>query len=92
MEILTHKGFKPFDGFINQGKSTLIKFDLSTNETIDCTHNHKFLLSDGITFKEAKDIIVGDILFPKTTVLEKEYQWDDIEVFDALNVQDTQSY
>lgn len=92
MEILTQNGFKPFDGFISQGVSTLIRFDLSNNDTIDCTNDHKFLLSDGITFKEAKDVCVGDVLFPNITILEKEHLWDEIEVFDALNVKDTQSY
>lgn len=91
MEILTQKGFKQFEGFINQGVSKIIKLSLSTNEIIDCTPDHRLLLNDK-KYKEVKDIKIGDILFPNIKILGKDYIEEEVEVFDAFNVKDTHSY
>ena len=36
---------------------------LEDNSVIKCTPNHRFLLKDGITYKEAKDLTLDDELF-----------------------------
>ncbi|MDP3728215.1 MAG: DNA gyrase subunit A, partial [bacterium] len=41
----------------------LVKITLDNNEEIKCTLNHKFLLK-GLSYKEAKDLQVGDSLMP----------------------------
>ena len=36
---------------------------LEDNSVIKCTPNHRFLLKDGVTYKEAKDLTTDDELF-----------------------------
>ncbi len=92
MKILTEKGFKSFEGFINQGEvESLLRFSFENNEPIDCTEDHQFLCSDSI-YRKASELKVGDFLYPDKLINSIERIDGKIEVYDALNVQDTHSY
>jgi len=49
-------------------KAEIIKVTLNNGEEIKCTLNHKFMLRDG-TYREAKDLRIGDSLMPLYTRL-----------------------
>ena len=94
MKILTQDGFKKVDGFISQGMTyKLLRISLSNNQVLDCTYDHK-LLDINEKYKEAKSYNKNDILFNDITILNIEYieLEEMIEVFDAHNVEDTNSY
>ena len=52
-------------------KAKIMKATLDNGEEIKCTLNHKFMLRDG-TYREAKDLKVGDSLMPLYFKLYKE--------------------
>jgi len=92
MEILTQNGFKKFDGFIEQNyEGELIKFELSNNEMIKCTIDHKFLLING-KYEYAKNIHKDDVLYNNIKINSKDYIKSNEKVYDALNVEDVNSY
>lgn len=91
MEILTHKGFKKFDGFIYQGKEETIKFTLSNGSEIESTKDHLFLNIEN-EFVTADKIEINDILYNNIKVIKKDYTNVEKKVYDALNVKDTHSY
>lgn len=93
MKILTQKGFKKFDGFISRQKTSSL-IEIHTDETsIKCTTDHQIMMSDG-KFEKAEDINISDVLYNEKEVRSINYiQLDEsIEVYDALNVEDTHSY
>lgn len=92
LKILTQDGFKNFEGFINQGMvNTLLRFSFQNNEPIDCTEDHEFLCSDG-KYKKACELVKGNTLYPNKVITDIEKIDGEIEVFDALNVEDVNSY
>lgn len=94
MKILSEQGFKNFDGFISQGTvKSLIRFFFSIDSYIDCTDDHRFLLSNGF-FKKAEDLSIHDVLYPNIGIESKEiiHFPEGIEVYDAYNVEDTHSF
>jgi hypothetical protein len=91
-QILTSEGFKDFDGFITNGYvDSLLKIRCVGGIEIDCTHDHMFMLDDN-SFIEARNLSIGDTLYPNIPVISIEEFDINIEVFDALNVRDTHSY
>ena len=96
MKVLTQDGFKDFEGFLDQGTpDTLYNLHFFDNEsTISCTADHRFLLQDKKRFKEAKDLEVGDVLFPdrKIASIIKNTNVENERVYDLENVSDTHSY
>ncbi len=92
MKILTERGFKPFDGFISQGYvRKLIRLTFSNNEILDCTFDHKLLLINN-KFSKSRDLEINDILYGNIKLLNKEIIEQKTEVFDALEVKNTNSY
>jgi hypothetical protein len=91
-KVLTHKGFKSFDGIVkysNKPKKVKIKF--SNNQILKCSIDHKFMQND-FTFKEANQLKIGDILYKNISIVELEEYFSDEEVYDLINVKDTKSY
>ena len=96
VEILTADGFKKFDGFVSSGfTDTLYHIETICGIHLDCTPTHKVQLMDG-NFIEASKLKVDDILKTAAghTSISKIIVIDntDIEVFDAVNVEDEKSY
>lgn len=91
MKILSNGKFKEFDGFITQGKAIVRKFILSNGKSIRATLEHKFLL-EGDLWVTAELLDVGDTFSTGVSILGIEESANEVDVFDALNVQDTHSY
>lgn len=91
MKILSNGKFKEFDGFISQGKAIVRKFILSNGKSIRATLEHKFLL-EGDLWVTAELLDVGDTFSTGVSILGIEESANEVDVFDALNVQDTHSY
>lgn len=94
MKILTHKGFKEFDGFIEQKKTKrLLNIVCDSGKNLKCTHDH-LLKTCGDKFLEAEKLQVGNILHGSEKIVEiEEINADEeVPVYDALNVEDTNSY
>ena len=91
-EILTHEGFKPFDGFKKMKRvESFLVLKFSNGKVLSCTHDHK-LMSQDKTFKTAKDFKIGDMLFERIEIIDIKEIVKKIYVFDAINVKDTNSY
>lgn len=92
MEILTHKGFKKFDGFINRDiRDDLIKIETDDGVQLIGTPDHEILMRDGVTFLPLEFLNIGDPLFNGGTISCILEGYKDI-TYDALNVEDTSSY
>lgn len=88
-QILTEKGFRPFDGFINQGFKDV--FEVVTDRTtIRCTLDHQFLNKSG-DYVSVNNINPHDELYGSHIVQTITHQGKAF-VYDALNVKDTHSY
>lgn len=91
-QVLTHKGFKQYNGLlVTENKKNKIKIQFSNKKTIKCTPEHKFMLCDG-SFMEAKDIKENSSLFNDIKIIEKSELVSDELVYDLLNVEETHSY
>lgn len=95
IEILTHYGFKKFDGFRETNRvNRLIRIKTKTR-TLECTKNHKLLDSDFL-FRRADSLKIGDILVTENDNEEIESITKvfgcEIPVYDAINVEDVHSY
>lgn len=91
--VLTQDGFKEFDGVINRGVSNeILRFEFDNGKSIRCTKNHKFLLRDGKEYLEAEELNSGDMLYPNVSIVSIDEETCDEEVFDLLNVKDTNSF
>lgn len=91
-KVLTHKGFKSFDGVLvssNNEKKILLKF--KSNKILKCTFDHKLLDIHG-QFIFAKDLSVGEILFGNEIISDIKHFNSDELVYDLLNVSDVNSY
>lgn len=55
---------KILNAFCSGSVARLIKITLDNGETILCTPEHRVMLRDG-TYREAKDLLVNDLPFPK---------------------------
>ncbi len=92
MEILTEKGFKEFDGFIDQGeRDDLIELKLSNNEKIKTTPEHK-ILDEKMNYIRSDEVKENDIIYNNVKILKKNSIYTKEKVYDALNVKDTNSY
>jgi len=75
--------------FVNGNEQT-IKFTMEDNSIIECTPNHKFMMSDG-SWKEAKDIIENDDFI--TGYIMKFIKKEISEAFTVdVEVEDTHNY
>src|SRR5210317_2241936 len=89
LQVLTKKGFKSFDGIINQGiQSNLIEIIFHDESSISCTYDHEFF--NGEEFLPACFFEIGEYIDNKKIVEINEH--DDEEVYDLYNVEDTHSY
>jgi len=92
MKVKTKDGFKGFAGVLDQGFSEkMLSLYLSNGEILNCTHDHKVLLNDGISFVESICLKVNDILYPNIEILDI-FDHKPEKVYDLLNVKDTYSY
>lgn len=94
--ILTHKGFKNFDG-ITRTKINypLIKLIINNDIEIICTPNHKLYISENIT-EYAKFLNIGDSLFSSkynnTIITDIKEMDEECYVYDIIGVEETKSY
>jgi hypothetical protein len=92
IEVLTHKGFKSFDGILDKGISDhLLEITFSNNKNIKCTPDHELLMSDGETYIPAIFLQVDDCLYPEVFI-KSINQIENENVYDLLNVEDTNAY
>ena len=93
-EILTDDGWSDFHGVRKQTAIGYVKIVLDTEETLECSLDHKIMCGD--SFKEAKDLNVGDTvntLNGKSKILEYNITKDEnIAVYDALHVSKNNKY
>jgi len=89
--ILTKEGFKTFDGFIKNGKSSdIVNLELSNNEILECTKDHKIGINND--YKKSDDLNINDTLYNDIKILDKYYSYEEVDVYDAINVEDTNSF
>lgn len=92
IEVLTHKGFKQFDGILNKGTSDgLLCIVCTSDKSIKCTPDHELLMDDGETYIPARFLQIGDILYTNIRI-ESIDEIDNEPVYDLLNVKDTHAY
>lgn len=87
-EILTDDGWSDFHGIRKQTAIGYVKIVLETKETLECSLDHKIMC--GNSFKEAKDLNVGDTVNTfngRSKITQHEITKDvNITVYDALHV------
>jgi hypothetical protein len=92
-EILTHEGFKPFDGIKRSLSNSLVFIETTSGKKLKCTSDH--LICIGNEYVTADSLAVSDTILTKDgvesikikkCVNEKQY------VYDVLEVKDTNSY
>lgn len=95
VKILTEYGFKPFNGFIRQGKQRVITLHFSNGKSLTCTPDHKLRMPDfdgGEEFIESEFLCVGDVLYNGVSIVAIDKELEEVEVFDAFEVEDYHSY
>jgi hypothetical protein len=89
MEILTEKGFKNFQGILNQGiPERLLHFKFFGGTEIKVTPEHKFLIDNNWIYADLLD--VGDYISDKEIIEILEIEPEN--VYDMYEVEDTHSY
>lgn len=91
MKILTEKGFKKFDGFIERGEAKQICRIFFGRIFLDCTLDHRLLLSNN-EYIEAQKLTTDHRLYPNIKINKVEIINKQVKTFDAVNVEDTHSY
>jgi hypothetical protein len=92
IEVLTHKGFKQFDGILNKGVSDSLLYIVCTaDKSIKCTPDHELLMADGETYIPARFLQIGDVLYTNICI-ESINEIANEPVYDLLNVKDTHAY
>lgn len=89
MKILSEGEFRNFNGFQSMGIKSTLKLVFNGAEVV-CTPDHEFLSDDG-EWIQAKDIDKDDT-FNGYTIQYMEYMEKPVEVFDAINVEETHSF
>lgn len=74
-----------------ENKSPLVSVTIETGESVKCTFDHKFMMKNG-TYKEAKDLIVGDSLMSECATEDdsdnyKVFSVKPIEVEDVYDIE-----
>lgn len=88
--------FEHYDQVIYMGRKPIWRIHVNlSEEPIRCTGDHKFLMADGITWKEAKDLKKNDELYAGTLVTSarKQYTYSGgdhkeviEDVYDVVNI------
>jgi len=96
MKVLTQDGFKDFDGVrITENSEEKLYIKFNDTSIIKCTKKHRFLLYNTNEFIEAEKLSAGDHLYSKngkkTIVSIKSFD-ENCNVYDLINVKDTNSY
>jgi hypothetical protein len=93
-EILTDDGWSDFHGVRKQTAIGYVKIVLDTEETLECSLDHKIMC--GNSFKEAKDLNIGDTvntLNGRSKITQYYITKDEnIAVYDALHVSKNNKY
>lgn len=90
-EVLTENGFKSFYDISKKVVDTTIKLTFDDGSDLGCSLKHAVKTING--FKEAKDLVVGDVISPNNiTVVDIEYNVGDEIVYDLVNVEDGNHY
>lgn len=92
-EIYTDQGFKNFDG-IKRSNNIVWKLILVNGETLDCTPNHE-LYEKEMKWTRLDRLCEGDLVFHNQEYVEIKdiiQSENEDDVFDAIGVEDTESY
>ena len=95
LEVLTHEGFKPFDGIMLNEVDEYMTIHFEDDTFVECTEDHKFFSIEANDYIEARNLSVGNSLRSKNgqkIIKSFEHANAKIEVFDLLNVRDTHSF
>jgi len=90
LEVLTESGFKSFTGVKKSIKNCYYNIVFDDGSDIKCSYEHRLKKQDN-NFVRAYAIAVGDVIDNKT-VKTIELVNGEVEVYDLLNVEDTNSY
>lgn len=91
-KVLTHKGFKSFDGvLISLNKEPKLTLKFKSNKQLKCTLNHR-ILDKNKNFIFAKHLKIGDIIFGDDILIDIQLYNSEELVYDLLNVSDVNSY
>lgn len=96
LKVLTNSGYKSFNGLRITYTNDLIHIIFNNNSQLKCTLEHKLLCLDN-NYKEVKDLTTNDILQdllgnPIKIVNIQHIKYNNIKVYDLINVEDTHSY
>jgi len=89
LEVLTSSGFKTFTGIKKSTHNEYIHIFFHDQTELKCSIEHKILFKD--KFVCACDLQINDVVENKT-IIDIQIINNDIELFDLLNVTDTNSY
>ncbi len=90
-EVLTHEGFKDFDGIMCGENKNKVKLTFSDNQFLICTPKHKIILKDE-SIIYAKDLKLNDVVFDGSSITNISNFENDDKVYELLNVHDTHKY
>jgi len=92
-EILTHEGFKPFDGIKRSLSNSLVFIETTSGKKLKCTRDH--LICIGNEYVAAESLVVSNTILTKDGVESikiKKYVNEEQYVYDVLEVKDTNAY
>lgn len=93
-KVLTPSGFKDFAGVSLMGVKPIMRLEFERGIWIECTHDHKFYVTNSIT-KQAKEFVVGDTIASSDGPLRVTAIIDLIRseaVYDLIEVADGHRY
>lgn len=89
LEVLTEDGFKDFTGIKKTTKPKFCKIYFDDDTYLECSYEHKIRIKNN--FMKACELSVGDAAGNKT-IAQIEHIDEEIELYDLLNVEHTNSY
>lgn len=90
-EILTHDGFRDFQGIMRGSNNERVDFILSGGMKLSCTPKHKIMTST-TQWKYAKDLNVGDVVHGNNLIQNKLYRLSSDPVYEFLEIAGDHTY
>lgn len=90
-EVLTEQGWKDFKGIKKVEAESYFELTFSDGSNLKCTHGHLIALESG-DFVSAFDIDIGALTTSNLTLVSKSEVKESADVYDLLEVKDTESY
>jgi hypothetical protein len=90
-EVLTSQGYKTFTGIKKQVINVFFEFIFLSGKKLKCTPYH-LLKFENECFLEACHCMIGDVLYNNEEIVDKIYIEEEIEVYDLLNVENSEYY